>query len=74
MIKTGFTTQETQNTTQEKIMKLLENNGNLTQNELATLLSITPNGVKYHINQLKKKGIIEHFDSTKSGYWKVKEN
>ena len=28
-------------------------------------------GVKYHLNQLTKKGIIKHKGSTKSGYWDI---
>lgn len=71
------TTQEmkntTQETTQEKIINLLKSNSTLTRRDLATLLKITDNGVKYHLNQLKKKGIIEHHGATKAGYWEVKE-
>lgn len=74
---TQETTQEmkntTQETTQEKIINLLKSNSTLTIRDLATLLKITDNGVKYHLNQLKKKGIIEHHGATKAGYWEVKE-
>ena len=74
---TQETTQEmkntTQETTQEKIINLLKSNSTLTRRDLATLLKITDNGVKYHLNQLKKKGIIEHHGATKAGYWEVKE-
>ena len=63
----------TQETTQEKIINLLKFNSTLTRRDLATLLKITDNGVKYHLNQLKKKGIIEHHGATKAGYWEVKE-
>lgn len=74
---TQETTQEmkntTQETTQEKIINLLKSNSTLTRRDLATLLKITDNGVKYHLNQLKKKGIIEHHGATKAVYWEVKE-
>jgi len=34
---------------------------------------ITPDGVKYHINKLRKAGIIERVGADKGGYWKVNE-
>jgi len=36
---------------------------------LAILLGITSDGVKYHLNKMKKGGIIKHDGSTKSGKW-----
>ena len=63
---TQKTTQEMKNTTQEKIINLLKSNSTLTRRDLATLLKITDNGVKYHLNQLKKKGIIEHHGAIKA--------
>ena len=72
---TQETTQEnentTQETTQEKIIQLLKSNSNLTRKDLAIVLKISEDGIKYHLNQLKKEGLIEHYGSTKSGYWKV---
>ena len=82
--RTGFfgsTTQETtqeiinttQGTTQEKIVMLLKSNPNLTRKDLSLVLKLSEDGIKYHLNQLKKKGIIEHHGATKAGYWIVKE-
>ena len=78
--RTGFfgsTTQEiintTQETTQEKIVMLLKSNPNLTRKDLSLVLKLSEDGIKYHLNQLKKKGIIEHHGATKAGYWIVKE-
>ena len=78
---TQETTQEMKSTTQETThFNLTEAKQNSIAKEyervstyLATLLKITDNGVKYHLNQLKKKGIIEHHGATKAGYWEVKE-
>lgn len=61
------------NTTKEKIIALLKANNRLNRRELASVLNISEDGVQYHLNQLKKKGIIEHHGSTKAGYWEVKE-
>ena len=62
----------TQETTQEKIIKLLKANSRLTRKDLATLTNLTEDGVKYNLAVLKKRGKIEHYGSTKNGYWEVK--
>ena len=75
--ETENTTQETQNTTQEmenttqEILKLIEKKPNITRNELAKNIGITPDGIKYHLMKLKNKGIIIRVGSTKKGYWKI---
>ena len=63
----------TQETTQEKIINLLRANALLTRKDLSIILKLSEDGIQYHLNQLKKKGIIEHKGSTKSGYWLVKD-
>ena len=82
--RTGFssTTQETtqeklkttKKTTQEKIVELLKANPSLTRKDLAIVLSVSEDGIKYHLNALKNKGIIQHQGSTKSGYWIVNDD
>ena len=68
------TTQKTsKNIVEDKILILLSANSSLTRKDLALLLHLSENGVKYHLNRLKKKGIIEHHGATKAGYWIVKE-
>lgn len=44
-------------TTQKTLSAIKEKPGT-TRDELAGLLGITPNGVKYHLDNLKKKGVI----------------
>lgn len=62
----------TQETTQEKILKLIEKNPNITQTEMAKALGITRDGISYNIKILKNNGIIERIGSTKKGVWKIK--
>jgi ATP-dependent DNA helicase RecG len=73
---TQETTQETngatQETTQEIILRIMEEKPEVTQRELAQIVGITINGVKYHIKKLTKAGIIEHKGPTKSGKWVIK--
>ena len=75
---TQETTQEklktTKKTTQEKIVELLKANPSLTRKDLAIVLNVSEDGIKYHLNTLKNKGIIQHQGSTKSGYWIVNDD
>ena len=66
------TTQEnTQKTTQEKIINLIKKNPAITQVEMAKILDLTRDGISYNIKILKEKGIIERVGSTKNGIWKI---
>ena len=84
---TQETTQETtQKTTQEishqkllklnksqiNIIKIINSNPSITQNDIAKKLGLTKDGVKYNINVLKKLRILEREGSTKKGTWKIK--
>ena len=67
------TTQKTtQKTTKERLMELLKANPYLSRSDLATLLKISEDGVKYQLNKLKDKGIIVHIGPDKGGHWEVK--
>ena len=67
----GGTTQET---TQERIITLLRENPELTRKALAKHLGLTPDGIKYHLDKLRKAGRIRHVGPTKKGYWEILEN
>ena len=61
----------TQETTQERILALLEAEPELTQRMLAERVGLTPDGVKYHLTKLRAAGAIRHVGSTKAGRWEV---
>ncbi len=65
------TTQELSPSTQERVCLLLQGEPRLTRRELAERLSLTPDGVKYHLQKLKAMGRIRHVGSTKAGHWEV---
>jgi len=68
----GITAQEnTQETTQEIILRLIKDNPSITRNELAYKTSLSPDRVKYRLNLLKKQGIMRHIGSTKKGKWEL---
>lgn len=79
MIESQKTTQETTlNTTQEnltdtqmKILELMKENQYITRNQLAEKIGITPDGIKYNLDILRKKEIIKREGSTKKGCWKI---
>lgn len=71
---TQETTQEiTQETTREKIVGLLKRKPRITRNEIAEIIRLSPDGVKYHLDALKRAGRIRHVGSTKKGRWEIIE-
>jgi ATP-dependent DNA helicase RecG len=69
------TTQEneisTQETTQQKILSSIKDKPDITRRELAEKVGISSNGVKYHLDKLKNRGVIRHVGATKKGYWEI---
>lgn len=67
----------TQKTTQKLnnnellILKYIKEDKFITRNELADKLSITPDGVKYNLNKLKKLNIIKRNGSDRNGYYEI---
>lgn len=59
----------TQGTTQKRILAAIQAKPEITQKELAQSIGITLDGIKYHIKNMTKLGIIKHEGSTKSGKW-----
>ncbi len=60
--------------TTEKILRLLSENPNLTNQELAEKCGLTEDGVYYNIKILRRKGLIVRIGPDKGGYWQVVEN
>lgn len=67
-VKAEGTTQET---TQEQILRLLRLQPSITRKELAEKISLSSDGIKYHLAKLKSTGVIRHTGSTKAGRWEV---
>ena len=59
------------NETQDKIISLIKQNPNITQKEMAKILKISREKVKYHIAVLKETNILTREGSTKKGTWKI---
>ena len=61
----------TQEVTRRRILDLLEAEPEITRRRLAERLGITPDGVKYHLDKLRRAGVIRHVGPTKAGRWEV---
>ena len=57
--------------TVEKILKIIEINPQITQNEIAEMTGLTRRGVEWNLSKLKAKGLIKREGADKGGYWKV---
>jgi ATP-dependent DNA helicase RecG len=55
-----------------KILEVIKGNNSFSRNEIAEALgNITPDGVKYHLSSLQKKGLLKRVGGRKEGYWEV---
>lgn len=59
------------NEIQNKILKLISNNKNVTQKEISEELNTTKRTIERNIMILKEMNLIERIGSRKSGYWKI---
>lgn len=66
---TSKTTQVLKQKPKEKIVELIYLNNEITLTEMANILGITVEGVKYHMNSLKKNGIVDRKGPTHGGKW-----
>lgn len=60
-------------TTRDKILIQIRTNPKITRNELANVLGLTSDGIKYHLQKLTQEGVIVRKGSTRSGYWEITE-
>jgi ATP-dependent DNA helicase RecG len=65
------TTTKTNINKEHEIMEILNNNPHLNAKDIAKAVDLTVDGVRYHINNLTKKGIIKRMGSSKKGKWEM---
>ncbi len=72
---TQTTTQKTTRTTQksagDRILDCLRAEPELTRRALAERVGLTPDGVKYHLKNLKAAGVLRRVGSDRAGHWEV---
>ena len=57
--------------TREKILRLIEQNPEITTAKIAEETGITTKGIEWNINKLKKEGAIKRIGPDKGGHWEV---
>ncbi len=65
------TTQKTTQKTAQKILDILAKNPGATRAELASATGLSPDGVKWNLDKLKKSGKIRRVGPDRGGYWEV---
>jgi ATP-dependent DNA helicase RecG len=70
-VEFSFPARTTQETTQEKILAAMQLTPSTTRRQLAELIGLTEDGIKYHLNKLKPNGLIRRVCPTKAGHWEV---
>lgn len=79
--ETAKTSKETVKTNKERkrtnkeiantIIEIIESRPEISVNKMAEILNVSISGVRYHIDKMKRAGIIEHIGPTKKGKWIV---
>lgn len=62
----------TPRSTRDKIIEEIRNNPKITRNELAVILGITADGVKYHLQKMTAEGILVRHGSARGGCWEIR--
>jgi len=68
------TTQKTAHKTTQEILSAIRTNPAVTRSELASILNMTDDGAKYHLDKLRRQGVIKRVGPRKGGHWEVIEN
>lgn len=55
----------------KELLELIESNSSISQNEMAKMLKWKIGKVKYYIDKLKRKKVIERVGSNQKGYWNI---
>jgi predicted HTH transcriptional regulator len=70
-IETNIENNNTDKETINKLIELIKNNPTITIKQMSERLDISLSGVRYHINKMKKNGMLEHIGPSKKGTWVI---
>lgn len=68
---TDKTTDKTLSANEQAVLALVSANSSATQKEMATALGLSEDGVRYHTEKLKAKGLLRRKGGKKMGYWEI---
>ena len=66
--------QDTTQKTSQKIVKLIQNNNEISTQEMANIIGIDRRNIARQIKNLQAKGIIRRVGPDKGGHWEVIDN
>lgn len=69
---TTKTTTKTVTNIENKILNIIKDDPSISVKTIAMQLTITEDGIRYHIKKLKKQGLLEYIGSSKNGHWVIK--
>ena len=58
-------------TSRDKLLSLIKDKPEISQQEMAEALGLTRNGIKYHLTKMKQEGLIRHVGQTRGGRWEI---
>ena len=70
-LATPETTNEILGTTASRILELISSEPTMTAKQIAEKLGLGVDNTRFHIRNLKKKGILVHIGSDKNGHWEI---
>ena len=70
-VNVGESSQKTTQKTTQKILELIAVTPSISRAQLAIEIAITADGVKYHLDKLRKDGVIKRVGPDKGGYWEI---
>ena len=70
-VPTQKTTRTTRKSAGDSILNCLRSEPELTRSALAERVGLTPDGVKYHLKNLKAAGALRRVGSDRAGHWEV---
>lgn len=56
---------------QHQLVSLISAKPDISQQELAVALGLTRDGIRYHLNKMKRSGSIRHVGPVRGGHWQV---
>ncbi|MBF0386249.1 MAG: winged helix-turn-helix transcriptional regulator [Candidatus Omnitrophica bacterium] len=65
------TTQKTTQKTTRHILALMRKDPHITRQELAKVLALTDEGIKYNLRNMQRDGILKRVGADKGGHWEV---
>jgi ATP-dependent DNA helicase RecG len=58
-------------TEKNNFQKMIEGNPAISRAELTVQIGITPDGIKYYLDNLRKQGVLKRIGPDKVGYWEI---